>query len=128
MNRCRRCDRELSDPNAVFGWRCAEILGVSETASAFAVASYMYGGIELYGTGTIISVFDGADCIGDFTLVVEGDTNGDSVCDVLDCAQVARVSNGFGELEGAYAMAADSNADDVIDINDYQAVVNRAYA
>ena len=28
-NRCQRCKRELSDPNAVFGWRCAEILGVS---------------------------------------------------------------------------------------------------
>ncbi len=28
-NRCQRCDRVLSDPNAVFGWRCAEILGVS---------------------------------------------------------------------------------------------------
>ena len=28
-NRCHRCDRVLSDPNAVFGWRCAEILGVS---------------------------------------------------------------------------------------------------
>ena len=28
-SRCQRCDRVLSDPNAVFGWRCAEILGVS---------------------------------------------------------------------------------------------------
>ena len=28
-NRCQRCDRVLSDPDAVFGWRCAEILGVS---------------------------------------------------------------------------------------------------
>ena len=33
MNRCRRCNREISDPNAVFGWRCAEILGVTETLS-----------------------------------------------------------------------------------------------
>ncbi len=28
-NRCQICDRVLSDPNAVFGWRCAEILGMS---------------------------------------------------------------------------------------------------
>ena len=28
-NRCQRCNRVLSDPNAVSGWRCAEILGVS---------------------------------------------------------------------------------------------------
>lgn len=33
MNRCQRCNRVLTDPNAVFGWRCAEILGVSETLS-----------------------------------------------------------------------------------------------
>lgn len=33
MNRCRRCNRELSDPNANYGWRCAAILGVSEALS-----------------------------------------------------------------------------------------------
>ena len=27
-NRCQRCNRELSDPNANYGWRCAEILGI----------------------------------------------------------------------------------------------------
>jgi hypothetical protein len=29
-NRCLRCNRELKDPNARYGWRCAEILGVDE--------------------------------------------------------------------------------------------------
>lgn len=29
-NRCERCNRVISDPNARYGWRCAEILGVSE--------------------------------------------------------------------------------------------------
>jgi len=33
MNRCQRCNRQITDPNAVFGWRCAEILGVSATLS-----------------------------------------------------------------------------------------------
>ena len=28
-NRCRRCDRKLIDPDAVYGWRCAKKLGVS---------------------------------------------------------------------------------------------------
>ena len=36
-NRCQRCDRVLSDPNAVFGWRCAEILGVSGQLSKMGV-------------------------------------------------------------------------------------------
>lgn len=29
QNRCRRCDRPLSDPNDIYGWRCAEIVGMN---------------------------------------------------------------------------------------------------
>lgn len=29
QNRCRRCDRPLSDPNDIYGWRCAEIVGLN---------------------------------------------------------------------------------------------------
>ena len=32
-NRCQRCNRELSDPNANYGWRCAEILGIDNLNS-----------------------------------------------------------------------------------------------
>jgi len=32
-NRCRRCNRKLKDQDALFGWRCAEILGISEAMS-----------------------------------------------------------------------------------------------
>lgn len=28
QNRCRRCDRPISDPNAIYGWRCAQIVGL----------------------------------------------------------------------------------------------------
>ena len=101
---------------------CADIksiLSVSETAIAVPVASYIYGDIELYGTGTIVAVFDGDDYIGDFTLVVAGDTNGDSVCDALDCVNVERTANSNAQLSGVYTMAADSNYDDVVDISDY---------
>ena len=31
VNRCRRCNRKLSNPYAVYGWRCARKLGVAET-------------------------------------------------------------------------------------------------
>ena len=31
-NRCRRCNRKLSNADALYGWRCAEILGIAETA------------------------------------------------------------------------------------------------
>ena len=103
----------------------AEFLGLSDNAVVVATASYIYGNLELYGTGTIITVFDGNEYVGDFTLVVAGDTNGDSVCDALDAMQVGLASNGHRTLDGAYAFAADSNADDIVDVNDYQSIVNK---
>jgi hypothetical protein len=80
------------------------------------------------GTSAVVSVMKEGTLHSQYVLVVNGDTNGDSVCDVLDCAQVELASNGNSELTGAYAMAADSNADDVVDITDYQAIVNKALA
>ncbi len=103
-----------------------EIIGISDSAIAIPIASYVCGNIELFGTGTIVTVFDGDEYIGDFTLIVEGDTDGDSVCDVLDVANVERSVNGHSSLEGAYSIAADNNADDIVDINDFQAIVNTA--
>lgn len=105
-----------------------DILGLSESAVAVAEASYIYGNTEFYGTGTTITVFDGNKYIGEFTLVVNGDINGDSVCDALDASQLALASSGHKALSGAYALAADSNSDDVVDIIDYQAVVNKIVA
>lgn len=32
-NRCKRCNREFSDPNANYGWRCAELLGIDKLNS-----------------------------------------------------------------------------------------------
>lgn len=105
-----------------------EILGVSDSARIVVTASCKEGSVELLGTGAIISVYDGENHLGDYTLIVGGDTNGDSVCDALDCFEVERLANGNGALTGAYAMAADSNSDDMVDITDYQAIVNKALA
>lgn len=80
------------------------------------------------GTGVLVDILKDGLVHSQFTLVVNGDTNGDSVCDVLDCAQVELASNSNTNLSGAYAMAADSNSDDVVDITDYQAIVNKALA
>lgn len=37
QNRCRRCDRPLSNPNDIYGWRCAEIVGFSNYQRATSV-------------------------------------------------------------------------------------------
>ena len=83
---------------------------------------------QYISTGTDIIVTDIK--YGDFTFdcVVKNDTTGDGICDVLDCAQVERAANGNINLSDVYAMAADSNSDEVVDIVDYQAIVNKALA
>ena len=121
-------DNFIIKTNVCLGKDVTDILDLSESAVAIAEASYIYGDTEVFGTGTKITVFDGNKFIGEFVLVVNGDVNGDSVCDALDAAQIVKVSNGFTDLDGAYAMAADSNSDDIVDIEDYQAIVNKVIA
>ena len=106
----------------------AEILGLSESATVVPTASYVYGNLELYGTGTVITVFYGNDYIGDFTLIVEGDLNGDSVVDVLDAAAAQLYSAGFHEPTENEILAANGCISDVIDVNSYQNVVNTCLA
>ncbi len=82
---------------------------------------------DYIGTGSTVEVLDSdANTVSTYTVVVENDVNGDSVCDVLDCAQVARVISGYDSFEGVYKLAADSDNNGEIDINDYQAIVNAA--
>ena len=82
---------------------------------------------DYIGTGSTVEVLDSdANTVSTYTVVVENDVNGDSVCDVLDCAQVARVTSGYDSFDGAYKLAADSDNNGEIDINDYQAIVNAA--
>lgn len=33
QNRCDRCNRELVDPNAQYGWRCENIMGAAAQQS-----------------------------------------------------------------------------------------------
>lgn len=90
------------------------------------VSTSKYGFI---GTGSILKVSDtyGTD-VAEYTLVIRGDVNGDSVCDVLDCMNVELCANGWLNTEGAYFTAGDLNEDGVITKEDYQSVVNKAFA
>ena len=101
-----------------------DMIYIPDTSLAFVEASLISGNYEFIGTGSIVTVFDG-DEMSEYTVVVNGDTNGDSVCDALDAAQVICVANGQKSIDGAYKMAADSNSDDVVSIEDYQAIVNK---
>lgn len=90
------------------------------------------GGIDLktengyIGTGATVDIIKDEFLHSQFTFVILGDTNGDGVCDVLDCFDIERTSNGNMELSGVFAEAADINDDDVIDAADYQSIINIA--
>ncbi len=81
---------------------------------------------ELYGTGSAISLFAGDEYLGDYVVIVEGDVNGDSVCDALDMFETARLSNGKGEPTQEQIYAANGDICDFIDAASYQNVVNIA--
>ncbi len=83
------------------------------------------------GTGSKVQVADSTGTqVAEYTLVVRGDVNGDSVCDSLDLMliELARHENNNVTLEGAYFAAANLAEDSEINIDDFNAVVNRAVA
>ena len=104
-----------------------DMLGVPQETQYNVKPSYIHGDNYWYGTGSVLTVFVD-DKQETFSLIVEGDTNGDSAVDALDASHVALVSSGLNEIAGVYKLAADSNSDEVIDVVDYQAIVNRVVA
>ncbi len=102
----------------------------SDIADIMASSHYLTYSLNsnVSGTGVLVDVMKDGTLHSQYTLVVNGDTDGDSVCDALDCFDVERAANGNTDLSGVYAMAADSNSDDVVDITDYQSIVNKALA
>ncbi len=105
----------------VTGEKTNEIVLGSDDITCSADTSYA-------GTGVVLSILKNGTFHSQYTLIVNGDTNGDSVCDVLDCVDVERAANGKGSLSGVYAQAGDFDSDSVIDAMDYQAIINKAIA
>ncbi|MBO5066212.1 MAG: S8 family serine peptidase [Clostridia bacterium] len=104
-----------------------EIVHVNEHINYLLTPSYEYQNNCWYGTGSQLQIQDAdASTETTYTLIVEGDINGDSAVDVLDASAVEKATNSHKELTGNYFLAGDSNRDGVIDIVDYQSVVNRA--
>ena len=82
-----------------------------------------------YGTGSVINVFDSDwNFIRSYVLAVQGDVNGDSVCDVIDCMLIELARTNNRNLDGVYLSAGDLAGNGVIDDDDFNAIVNKAIA
>lgn len=92
------------------------------------IASCVDGNTELYGTGTEVSVFAGDEFKGKYKVIVTGDLNGDSVCDVLDALYAERVCTGKVTAATEQAYAANGCVSDTLDVLSYQNVINVALA
>ena len=103
-----------------------DILNVTDVASYYSAPSYVYRGTNYFGTGSLFYIYENGVVAESYTIIVEGDINGDSVIDVLDVSAVEQATNSHRELTGNYHLAGDSNRDGVVDVVDYQSVVNFA--
>ncbi len=80
------------------------------------------------GTGVVLSIMKNGTLHSQYTLIVSGDTNGDSAVDALDAYQVSLVVNGYTTLTDEYFLAGDINTDSEITVEDYAQVVNAVLA
>ncbi len=80
------------------------------------------------GTGVVLSIMKDGALHSQYTVIVNGDTNGDSTVDALDAYQVSLSINGYTDLNDEYFLAADINSDREITVEDYSQVVNLVLA
>ncbi len=104
----------------------SDIATFGETVEFRTVSSHTSDTADYFGTGSYVVVYENGAPNTTFNLVVYGDINGDSICNVLDCFEAEKAANGHTELTDVYSLAADTDQNGVIDITDYQDIVNRA--
>ncbi len=104
----------------------ANIIGTQATTNHYSMPSYVYRGTNFFGTGSQFYVYENGAISETYTVIVQGDINGDSAVDVLDTSVVEQTLNGHKELTDKYFLAADTNRDDELTVTDYQQVVNYA--
>lgn len=96
------------------------------TPEEITLTANSYSNNTYFGTGSTFTVFDGEDYMGDYTVIVEGDLDGDGVCDVLDAALASLYSADLITPSTNEIYAANGEIAEEIDVLDYQNVVNIA--
>ena len=77
------------------------------------------------GTGAVVNVSVGNNTE-TYRIIVNGDLNGDSVCNVVDVTDVERIINNHREATIEEIYAANGGVADRITVADYQNIVNKA--
>ncbi len=103
------------------------LITVTDEKSHFALGSQYSNGNHIWGTGSTITIYEGENRA-DYTLIINGDINGDSVIDVLDVSYIEKTMNNNYELDDHSAVAADVNGDSQITVADYQQALNTVLA
>lgn len=104
----------------------SNIVGTQKTITVDGIASFANPSCKFYGTGSMFIVYENSAISEIYTLIVQGDINGDSAVDVLDAYSVSLTVNEHKDLTGNEFLAADINQDEELTIVDYQQVVNFA--
>ena len=103
------------------------IINIQDNTSYSSLPSLVYKEYSWYGTGSEFVAYNGTQKER-YTLIVAGDVDGDSAVDVIDAAFVALVVNNLATLEDEYFLAADTNSDGDLTVEDYAQVVNLVLA
>lgn len=93
----------------------------TNTETKFASETNMF-----LGTGSIFTVYEQDDYMGDYTLITEGDLDGDGVCDVIDMYIAQLYASDFYEPTQNQIYAANGRILEEIDDASYQNVINVA--
>ena len=84
-----------------------------------AIPSYVGGNTNFFGTGSTVYLFKNGTVFETYTLILQGDVNGDSVVDVLDSMLISRAQRNSDILKDSFFLAADFDNDGVISEEDY---------
>lgn len=103
-----------------------EICKISDDITYTVVASNSSVTAEYLGTGSIITLYKNDEKIAEYTIVIDGDLDGDSVCDGLDVALAEMATTNARTPSAIECYAANGVAREVIDISAFQNVVNTA--
>ncbi len=101
-----------------------DIVGIPETTTFYYRPSYIYQTHWFYGTGSQFILYNEDNTQDYYTIILQGDVNGDSAVDVLDAVEVQKAATTKTELTGNYFAAADADFDGEISAYDYSQVVN----